>query len=157
MTTRRDFLSFLALSPAWLLWRPKSNPGSSRQYALNDCFIAGFRFHEGPALLSELDVGDRLKLVPEPENEHDHFAIRIEYDGRHIGYVPRNQNRTVFGLLAQGAPVKCIVTAVDRTAVPWEAVRIRTFLADPAAIASLLKPYGIPGGGTRALVACSNA
>jgi hypothetical protein len=129
MTTRREFLSsLLAIVPASLV-RPGPPIGAPPQRTLNDCFIAGFRYHSGPALLGELASGDRFTLVPEPENEHDAHAVRIEFRGEHIGYLPRNQNRAAFHLLVQGAPVRCIATAIDRSAPPWEAVRIRTYIA----------------------------
>jgi hypothetical protein len=96
----------------------------ARRYLLNNCFIAGFQHHEGPALLAELKVGSQLALVREPENIYDRYAIRLEYDGRHVGYIPREQNRTVSELLAQGAPISCSITAVNPAAPVWESVRI---------------------------------
>jgi hypothetical protein len=95
-----------------------------RRYLLNNCFIAEFQHHAGPTLLDELNVGTRLALVPEPENIYDRYAVRLEFDGNHVGYIPREQNRTVSELLQQGAPLSCTVTALSPEAPLSEAVRI---------------------------------
>jgi hypothetical protein len=134
MSTRRGFLALLLGLPAVPLARtaplaraaPAHEP---RRYVLNDCFIAGFQYHDGSHLLGRLEVGTELSAVAEPWNPHDHRAVRLELDGTHIGYLPRDQNRAVAELLAQRAPVRCAVTAVSESAPPWEAVRIRTSIA----------------------------
>ena len=43
---------------------------------------------------------DKVDLVPEPENEHDKNAIRVEADGVLIGYVPKSKTKRVRELLA---------------------------------------------------------
>lgn len=43
------------------------------------------------------------KLVPEPDNKHDHNAIRVEADDVLIGYVPKNKTQRVRELLADKA------------------------------------------------------
>jgi hypothetical protein len=40
--------------------------------------------------LTGIDEGDPLALVAEPENQYDSHAIRVEHDGRRIGYLDRN-------------------------------------------------------------------
>ena len=107
----------------------------ARRYLLNNCFIAGFQNHEGPAVLRELKVGTPLALVRDVKNIFDRYAIRLEYQGRHVGFIPREQNRTVAELLEQGAPISCSITEVDRDAKLWEAVRIEVSIpvAEPPA------------------------
>lgn len=55
--------------------------------------IAGTRYREG---LKEY-VGEFIgRLVPEPDNENDPLAIRIEHtDGHHIGYVPKTETQKI--------------------------------------------------------------
>jgi hypothetical protein len=124
MTSRRGFLGMLLSSvpSAQLATRPERVEG--RRYLLNNCFIAGFQHHAGPILLDHLTVGTPLALVPEPENIYDKYAVRLEYNGHHVGYIPREQNRTVSELLHQGAPISCTVTARALKGPLWEAVRI---------------------------------
>jgi len=49
--------------------------------------IAGFRYYAGMNM--ELKPGNIVSLNPEPENPFDSMAIKIEYDGKVIGYVNR--------------------------------------------------------------------
>ena len=57
--------------------------------------LAGYRYYEAPALAGMLRPGERLDLIREPENPHDANAVRVEWQGRALGYVPRRENRTV--------------------------------------------------------------
>jgi hypothetical protein len=49
--------------------------------------VAGFRHQEVSA--QAIGVGDRVRLVPEPDNEQDPSAIAIHHGTGVIGYVPR--------------------------------------------------------------------
>ncbi len=52
--------------------------------------IVGTQYHD-KATYDSLQQGDRLRLVREPDNEHDHNAIAVlTIEGRKLGYVPRN-------------------------------------------------------------------
>ena len=128
MSTRRGFLALLFGLPAVPLARTAPAREAPR-YVLNDCFIAGFQYHEGPGLLGRLEVGTELSAVAEPGNPYDERAVRLELWGKHLGYLPRDQNRAVADLLAQGAPVRCSITGLSESAPPWEAVRIQTTIA----------------------------
>jgi hypothetical protein len=86
-----------------------------REYDLSIFPIAGFPFYEGPRLLDRLQPDVPLRLVLEPDNPYDQRAVRIEAFGRHIGYVPRADNRPVHRLLVQEAPVQArVFTAPPR-------------------------------------------
>jgi hypothetical protein len=126
VTSRRKFLGRLLGGASQL--KPKPDDVSKRRYILNNGFITGFQHHGGPAVLHELEVGTPLTLVREPENIYDKYAVRIEFRGRHIGFIPREQNRTVSELLQQGAPLECSITEVTAAAPMWEAVRIQVSL-----------------------------
>jgi len=70
--------------------------------------VAGFRYQGVPT--SELSPDMQVRFFPEPENEVDHKAIRIEAGGRKIGYVKRAQRDAVASWLA-----RCDVEAsIDR-------------------------------------------
>jgi hypothetical protein len=92
-----------------------------------DCFVAGFRYHEGLDIMSYLQPGDEVQLIAEPGNPYDEWAVRIEHRKSRIGYLPRGQNQVVSRLLQRGAPgeIKCRITAVDPETVPWEAVKVQ--------------------------------
>ena len=52
--------------------------------------VAGVSFRADAAADASFDPGERLALVPEPENEHDRNAIAIWNEARTLqaGYVP---------------------------------------------------------------------
>lgn len=129
-TSRRRFLAGLTVSPLTLLPGRTRRPASA--FRLADFAVAGFRYHDGPRVLARLRPGDRLRLVPEPLNAHDENAVRIEFEGCLLGYVPRGQNRTLSSLLRQGCPAACTVCRIDGNADPWEALSVVVDIAPSA-------------------------
>jgi hypothetical protein len=67
--------------------------------------LAGFRHHEAAAVWNDIAVGERLDLVREPSNVHDPNAVRVEWRGRMLGYVPRAQNQALAWAMDRGEPV----------------------------------------------------
>ena len=67
--------------------------------------LAGFRYHDAPQVFPELHTGDRLELVREPDNPHDPNAVRVEWHGRRLGYVPRRENSALAWAMDRGEPV----------------------------------------------------
>jgi hypothetical protein len=64
--------------------------------------LAGFRFHEAPRLFPLLKPGEPLELVREPANVYDGNAVRVEWRGHKLGYVPRTQNRAIAWAMDRG-------------------------------------------------------
>ncbi len=63
--------------------------------------VAGISFalKNNPSLqFSELKEGENLSIIPEPENTYDPKAIRLEYNGSKIGYVPRKKEGLDFSV-----------------------------------------------------------
>lgn len=67
--------------------------------------IAGFR-HEAKSVVPE--VGQSLRLTPEPTNEHDENAIQVFLGGDRIGYVNRIQ-APVIGQWLNTRDLECVV------------------------------------------------
>lgn len=65
-------------------------------------YIAGFSFYDGICYLKELQKGMGLILVPEPENEHDEYAVALYYGETKLGYVPKSKNKNVVKLFYSG-------------------------------------------------------
>ena len=78
--------------------------------------LAGFVYYEGGAVWDHIKPGDRLSLAREPVNAHDANAIRIEWQGRMLGYVPRKDNADLARQMDHGAVVEARVTALERFA-----------------------------------------
>jgi len=73
-------------------------------------------------------------LVPEPENPHDRNAVRVEIEGRLVGYLPRAAARSYRALLRPyakaGARVTCDAMIAARAA-HGEAAPIGVFVKLP--------------------------
>jgi hypothetical protein len=78
--------------------------------------------------------GDALDLMREPENPHDADAIAVYWRGYQLGYLPREENRTLARLLDGGAELRAQVVSTCPAAEPWEQCALRVVLvAGPAA------------------------
>ena len=107
-------------------WTSGSAPATTTPPPVFRGYVAGFQFHEGPALIERMREGDVVTLVREPQNRHDRHAIRIDYDGRKIGYVPRTVSEHVAWTLGERASAPGTISAISREAVPWRALRVST-------------------------------
>jgi hypothetical protein len=86
--------------------------------------VAGFQYHDGPQVEEKLAVGDALALVHEPANAHDALAVRLDWQGSKLGYVPRPHNEEIAARLMAGARLTAHITEIDRGAEPWRRVRV---------------------------------
>lgn len=77
--------------------------------------VAGFVYHEGADVFDRLRAGDRLDLVREPTNPHDVHAVRIEWRGHTLGYVPRRANPDLARQMDHGAQPRGVVTALSKS------------------------------------------
>ena len=87
--------------------------------------VAGFQHAEGVRLLDRLQPDDALTLVREPDNPHDRLAVRVDWQGRKLGYVPRAQNQAAARLLDMGASLQAHIVAVNAADEPWSCVEMR--------------------------------
>ncbi len=90
--------------------------------------LAGFQYYEGKALWDMMRVGDPLRLVREPRNPHDANAVRIEWRGEMLGYLPRRENADVARQMDLGAPVKARVVRLTEARNPWQRVRFEVYV-----------------------------
>src|SRR3989304_3748927 len=74
--------------------------------------LAGFLYPEAPVHFPELRAGDRLDLVREPDNPHDPNAVRVEWRGRRLGYVPRRENSALAWAMDRGEPVAARISTL---------------------------------------------
>ena len=90
--------------------------------------LAGFQYHAAGELWPELRVGDALILIREPDNPHDRNAVRVEWRGRKLGYLPRAENRAVAAEMDRGGRVEARIAALLPHRNPWRRVRIEVFV-----------------------------
>jgi hypothetical protein len=90
--------------------------------------LAGFRYHEAPELFPELRIGDRLDLVRESDNPHDPDAVRVEWRGRRLGYVPRRENSALAWAMDRGEPVTARISTLRAHRNPRLRVEFEVFV-----------------------------
>lgn len=90
--------------------------------------LAGFRYYAGEDLWQEMREGDRLGLVREPDNPHDAKAVRIEWRGQKLGYLPRAENQAVAAALDNGEAVDARIAKLRQHRNPWQRVLIEVFV-----------------------------
>jgi hypothetical protein len=90
---------------------------------LQDSPLAGFQYHAGKTLWPRMQVGDALTLVREQDNPHDAKAVRVEWEGHKIGYVPRRENSDVARLLDRGQVLTARIVRLAEVRDPWSRVR----------------------------------
>ena len=113
-------LALLILALAW------AHPLSAQVAAhilLQDSPLAGFQYHAGKALWPQMRVGDALTLVREPDNRYDARAVRVEWRGHKIGYVPRRENADVARLIDGGQALEARIVRLAEGRDPWSRVR----------------------------------
>ena len=68
-----------------------------------------FRGSHAVAAVSSFLPPVELQLEREPQNPYDEFAIKVFYDGEHIGYVERGQAAFISPQIDEGQKYRCTV------------------------------------------------
>lgn len=90
--------------------------------------LAGFQYHAGATLWESLQIGDVLTLVREPDNPHDARAVRVEWQDRQLGYLPRAENEAVAAAMDRGERVEARIAALVKHKNPWRRLRLDVFV-----------------------------
>ncbi|BBP00439.1 HIRAN domain-containing protein [Sulfuriferula nivalis] len=90
--------------------------------------LAGFQYYDGKSVWGELHEGDTLILVREPENAYDGNAVRVEWHGHKLGYVPRRDNAAVARMLDRAEPLNAKITRLLKTRNPWQRLLFEVYL-----------------------------
>ena len=53
------------------------------------CFQPGLQYAEILEHWKLVKIGDAVDLIPEPENKEDQNAVKVVYQGKPLGYLPR--------------------------------------------------------------------
>ena len=76
------------------------------------------------------DGGAALNLVREPDNAYDPRAVRVDWQGQKLGYVPRTDNAAVSHLLDTGHRLDAEIVTLRNVGNPWDRIEFVIFLAD---------------------------
>lgn len=122
-------LSFILLSccaPSGLAAEVRS------QINLGALPVAGFQYYAGGAQWEGLKVGDPLRFVREPDNPHDPNAVRIEWQGAKLGYVPRADQGEIARLLDKGKKVSGRIVNLHKGRSHWQRILFEALVDNSA-------------------------
>lgn len=90
-------------------------------------FIAGVQYNPMFAVYQPLAKdGDTLKLIGEPKNKYDRYAVRIESPYGHIlGHVPKPMNVDVWAQRAAGWKPVATLVHYNAAAPLWNMFEVR--------------------------------
>jgi len=97
-------------------------------------YVAGVQHHNLRLVIDEVMEGDRIQMVPEPQNKYDPNAIKLHYESAvwfegsdkevMIGYVPGRISAEIAAFLQYGNEPICVVTEIEPTAKPWNQLKV---------------------------------
>ncbi len=90
--------------------------------------LAGFRYYDAKALWDNMQVGDTLTLVREPANPHDANAVRVEWQGHLLGYVPRRENADVARQIDRGTTVRARISRLQQSRSPSKRIEFEVYV-----------------------------
>jgi hypothetical protein len=90
--------------------------------------LAGFQYYDGKVFWDNMRVGDPLTLVREPQNPYDSNAVRVEWKGQPLGYVPRRDNRDVARQMDRGVAAQARIVNLKDARNPWQRVEFEIFV-----------------------------
>ena len=90
--------------------------------------LAGSQYYALDTFWDGIRVGDPLTLIREPDNRHDRNAIRVEWRGHKLGYVPRAQNAAVAAAMDAGDRLSARVSSLSDNKNPWLRVAFEVYL-----------------------------
>ena len=90
--------------------------------------LAGSQYYALAQAWEQIRPGDRLTLTREPDNRHDRNAVRVDWNGQQLGYVPRAENRAVARALDAGETLEARVAKLRDDPNPWRRVEFEVYL-----------------------------
>jgi hypothetical protein len=90
--------------------------------------LAGFNYHQAPEVWQGMRVGDALELAREPDNVHDGRAIRVQWRGNKLGYVPRAQNAALAWAMDRGESLEARVSRLQPHRNPRKRIEFEVYI-----------------------------
>lgn len=84
--------------------------------------VSGVSFYQENLL--NLNIGDKIDIIPQPENPYDSAAKAVYYNGLQLGYIPKTLAQRVHGFNLKGEIVYILRGELT-------GLRIRIFLEEP--------------------------
>lgn len=121
---RRAFLKSLTALAGGFAMPGAAHASRATWKTLQTSPVAGFQYHQGEALWLQLAIGQPVALIRETDNSHDPRAVRVEWQGRKLGYLPRLDNAAVSQLLDRGEVLEAVIAGLENSSNPWDRVKV---------------------------------
>lgn len=110
------------------LWALPIHAQIAAHILLQDSPLAGFQYHAGKNLWPQMQVGDALTLIRETDNPYDAKAVRVEWKGHKIGYVPRRDNADTARFMDSGQVLEARISRLAEVRDPWSRIRFEILI-----------------------------
>jgi hypothetical protein len=101
-----------------------ANSHSGTWKTLQTSPLAGFQHHNGETLWPQLASGQQLTLTREADNRFDDRAVRVDWQGHKLGYIPRLDNAAVSQLLDRGETLEAAIVGLENSSNPWSRIKV---------------------------------
>ena len=101
-----------------------TKPDQVRWKTLQISSVAGFQYYQGETLWPQLDAVQFVTLTREAGNPYDDRAVRIDWQGHQLGYLPRMDNAAVSQLLDRGEKLEAIIVELKESSNPSERIMV---------------------------------
>jgi len=128
MKNRRLFLKSLSSLPLLFGFNQITQAKTKKALLLNQFSIAGFQFYQGRDIIRQIKPGDELFIKAEPDNDYDQYAVEIYYKNNKLGYIPKNENKTIRNILHSDVKLYATVDKVNAGKRAWDAVQVSVFM-----------------------------
>ncbi|MET3558775.1 hypothetical protein ABID29_001903 [Streptococcus rupicaprae] len=93
---------------------------------VEDFHLAAFNYYDGLEVVDQLKPGTYVDLLAEPTNPYDSEAVAIFYQGKKLGYIPKDRNTLISRMLyyGHGDILEARVQMVDLTVHPERQLRV---------------------------------
>lgn len=118
--SRRIFLRSLLGAAVSLPLARAAGAARPKTIVIQQSPLAGFQYHAGESLWDRMREGHALTLSREPQNPYDPKAVRVDWDGQKLGYVPRMENTAVAQMLDRGERLTARIVRLQESSDPRE-------------------------------------
>lgn len=91
--------------------------------------VAGFQYHQGEQVWQHLQPEQTVTLVREADNRFDPNAVRIDWNGHKLGYLPRVHNTAVSQMLDRSEPLTARIVVLRKHGAPWQRMEVEVWLS----------------------------
>jgi hypothetical protein len=107
---------------------PRPAPAQQVRILVQSSPLAGFNYHQAPEVWQGMRVGDALQLAREPDNAYDGKAVRVEWRGHKLGYVPRAQNAALAWAMDRGDILNARVSRLQPHRNPRKRIEFEVYV-----------------------------